>query len=163
MIRLLQLEPHPEGGYFRETYRSGESIDVQGLPERYTAERSISTAIFFLLDAHSFSAFHRLRSDEIWHYYLGDPLEVKWINPDGSLTEIRMGHQFGRGERLQVMIPAGCWFTAALVPGGKWALIGCTVAPGFDFQDFELADRESLVAANPQHESLICKYTLPAR
>ncbi len=159
VIRLLQLEPHPEGGYYRETYRSDVFL-TRGLPQHYQGGRNASTAIYFLLDALSFSAFHRLKSDEIWHFYLGDALDLKWINPDGSLTEIRMGHQIDRGEQLQVVIPAGCWFTAVVVSAGKWALTGCTVAPGFDFQDFEMADRESLLAAFPQHASLIRKFAI---
>lgn len=145
-IERLGLKPHPEGGYYAETYRA-----AQTLPNG----RPVATQIYFLLEHGNFSALHRLGSDEIWHFYLGDPLTVHLIEPAGSYRSLRLGpdHSF------QGVVPAGCWFGATVENPGGYALVGCTVAPGFDFADFELAEREALSRLYPQHRALIERLT----
>lgn len=158
-IDALKLEPHPEGGYFRETYRSSLAIPQSALPHSFAAERSVSTAIYFLLQGEDFSAFHRIASDEMWHFYAGDPLSVHAIDSDGQSIEIKLGPDPERGEVLQAVVPAGCWFGSCLAQPGAFALVGCTVAPGFDFADFEMAERLSLLREFPQHADLIRRLT----
>ena len=157
IVRQLGLQPHPEGGYFRETYRAAEAIPALGLHRRYGGARAISTAIYYLLEAGQRSALHRLRSDEIFHFYAGDPLTVVEIAPDGDLTESLLGADIAAGAIPQHVIPAGNWFGA--IPNGRFSLIGCTVAPGFDFADFELAETAALLAAFPRHETWIRRLT----
>ena len=157
IVRQLGLQPHPEGGYFRETYRASESIAAGSLDHRYGGARSLSTAIYYLLEAGQRSALHRLKSDEIFHFYAGDPLKIIEIAPDGHLTEALLGADFAAGAIPQHVIPAGAWFGA--LPVGRFALVGCTVAPGFDFADFELAETAALLAAFPQHEAWIRRLT----
>src|SRR5271165_340190 len=158
-IEELKLEPHPEGGYYRQTYRSDVAIAQTALPAGFSGERAVSTAIYFLLDAENFSAFHRLRSDELWHFYAGGPLVVHVIHPDGAYSEIQVGCDPGAGEVLQAVVKAGCWFASRLRDPKSYALVGCTVSPGFDFEDFELAKREELVRLYPQHRHLIERLT----
>jgi predicted cupin superfamily sugar epimerase len=153
IVRQLRLQPHPEGGYFRETYRATETIAANGLDRRYGGARSTSTAIYYLLEAGQRSALHRLRSDEIFHFYAGDPLTIVEIAPDGRLTETLLGADLAGGAIPQHVIPAGTWFGA--VPTGRFSLVGCTVAPGFDFADFELAETAALLRAFPRHETWI--------
>ena len=154
-IDALKLERHPEGGYFRETYRSSLSIPQSALPDSFAGERSVSTAIYFLLQDEDFSAFHRIASDEMWHFYAGDPLSVHAIDSDGQSIEIKLGPDPERGEVLQAVVPAGCGFGSRLAQSGTFALVGCTVAPGFDFADFEMAERSSFLREFPQHADLI--------
>jgi predicted cupin superfamily sugar epimerase len=154
-IEQLQLRPHPEGGYFRETYRSDEIIARDHLPSRFGGDRSFSTAIYFLLESGDFSALHTIKQDEVWHFYDGSPLTVHVIDPDGGYTAIRLGRDITAGEVPQAVVRAGRLFGAALDDADAFALVGCTVAPGFDFADFELADRGQLLARYPQHRSLI--------
>lgn len=159
-IKSLHLQPHPEGGYFAETYRSAESIQKGALPDRFGGTRSFGTAIYFLLESHHFSAFHRIQADEIWHFYAGGPLEVFVINPDATLTVVRLGNDLAKGEVFQAVVPAGCWFGSKPVansaaPGADFSLVGCTVAPGFDFADFEMGNRATLLAEYPQHRASI--------
>jgi predicted cupin superfamily sugar epimerase len=160
LVDRLQLTPHPEGGYFRETYRATEGVAGSALPRRFGGERSISTAIYFLLEAGQCSHLHRIRSDEVWHFYAGDPLDVVEIDTAGQLKTTRLG-----GDLLyQHVVPAGVWFGATPAPAGQFAphgfaLVGCTVAPGFDFADFELADRETLLRAYPGHQDWIRRLT----
>lgn len=158
-IDTLQLQRHPEGGYFRETYRSRLTIPQSALPHSFSGDRSASTAIYFLLQGEDFSAFHRIASDEMWHFYAGGPLTVLMINRDGQLNEIRLGPNLERGEVFQAVVPAGCWFGSRLVEPNSFALAGCTVAPGFDFVDFAMADRSSLLAIYPQHAAVIERLT----
>jgi uncharacterized protein len=189
-IDKLALQPHPEGGYYRQTYRADLVLPKAGLPREFSGPRPASTAIYFLLDQNNFSAFHRLRSDELWHFYLGAPLLVHVIDDNGSYSVIRLGANPGAGEVFQAVVKAGCWFASELAPeiaqtdvarekaAGKekrvfaktttsrqssdrqrFALAGCTVAPGFDFEDFELAKRAQLVALYPQHQALITRLT----
>lgn len=159
LIERLQLTPHPEGGWFRETYRAPESVIASALPRRFTGERSISTAIYFLLEAGQCSHLHRIRSDEVWHFYAGDPLDVVEIDAMGGLKTTRLGGDLGAGAVYQHMVPAGVWFGAAPAEGGRFALVGCTVAPGFDFADFELADQAKLLAEYPRHQDWIRRLT----
>jgi len=158
-IQKLGLEPHPEGGYYRQTYRADLLLRRESLPPQFTGVRSASTAIFFLLDGANFSAFHRLRSDELWHFHVGTSLLVQVIEPDGRHSEIQLGGDPESGEVLQAVVKTGCWFASHVKDGESFALVGCTVAPGFDFEDFELAKREELVGRYPQHRELIAKLT----
>ncbi len=157
LIATLELEPHPEGGFFRETYRAPETISLAALSSRFRGDRAFSTAIYFLIQAKQFSALHRICSDELWHFYLGEPLELVEITSDGRLTTTLLGHDITAGTRPQAVIPAGSWFGSRLARPSShaFALVGCTVAPGFDFADFELAARGELLAAYPQHEDMI--------
>ncbi|MCA1809717.1 MAG: cupin domain-containing protein [Kiritimatiellia bacterium] len=156
LVRRLDLRPHPEGGYYRETYRAAESIPAAGLPPRYAGPRSMGTAIIFLLPTGRHSRWHRLRSDEIWHFYAGAPLELYDISAAGELRLTLLGEPLGNPSAVcQAVVPAGHWFAARPRPGGAFALTGCTVAPGFDFQDFELADNPGLCQAFQDHASLI--------
>lgn len=156
-IERLALVRHPEGGWFRESYRSAEGVDAAGLPERFGGRRSFATAIYFLLEQGGISALHRIRSDEMWHFYDGSPLRVEMIDSAGDASSFVLGSDPDRGEAFQGIVPAGCWFGAAAE--GEWSLVGCTVSPGFDFADFEMGDRSALVRRFPQHRSLIERLT----
>ncbi len=138
LIAALALKPHPEGGYYRETYRSDK---VAGEPLR-----ALSTAIYYLLVADTFSELHRLTADEIFHFYLGDTVEMLQLFEDGQAKVVKLGQNLAAGEQLQVVLPAGVWFGSRLVAGGTYALMGTTVAPGFDFADFERGNRADLLA-----------------
>jgi uncharacterized protein len=158
-IENLRLEVHPEGGCFRQTYRSKVSIAREALPVGFPGARAASTAIYFLLEGKNFSAFHRLRSDEVWHFYAGDPLIVHVIEPDGKYSSILLGRDPDAGQVLQAAVPAGCWFASHVADWNSFALVGCTVAPGFDFEDFELAKRAQLLAKYPRHREVIERLT----
>jgi predicted cupin superfamily sugar epimerase len=154
IIRLLELEPHPEGGAFRETYRSRERAATA------RGERSVSTAIYFLIRKGTFSALHRSASDEVWHHHLGDPLRIVVIGEDGTRSDHVLGLELGSGQRPQAIVPAGAWFGARLEQEEiGYALVSCTVAPGFDFADFELGEQEALLDRFPQHERVIRELT----
>jgi predicted cupin superfamily sugar epimerase len=157
LIHEYGLQPHPEGGWYKETYKSSECIPATALPPRFGGSRAFSTAIYFLLEQGSFSAFHRIKSDECWHFYAGDPLLVYVIQPNGILEIISLGNDIAKGQLFQYIVPANCWFASKPASGGNWCLVGCTVAPGFDFADFDLADASALSAIYPQHESIICQ------
>jgi predicted cupin superfamily sugar epimerase len=159
LVRSLGLTPHPEGGYFRETYRAADTIAAAALPAGFAGPRAVSTAIYYLLEAGQCSRLHRIRSDEVWHFYAGDPLVVAEIAPDGTLRETRLGSDIARGCRPQHVVPAGAWFGSYPAPGSRFCLVGCTVAPGFDFADFELADRAALLRSFPAHRALIERLT----
>jgi predicted cupin superfamily sugar epimerase len=159
LIRTLNLKPHPEGGFYAETYRSAEGIAAAGLPPRYGGARAFSTAIYYLLTADSFSALHRLKSDEVFHFYLGDPVEMLVLPAAGGGCVLNVGAELGRGEQPQAVIPAGAWQGARLRPGGVHALLGCTVAPGFDFADFEAGGRRELRDRYPAYGELIAALT----
>jgi len=158
-IENLQLEPHPEGGYFHQTYRSRVTILREALPAGFAGARAASTAIYFLLEKKNFSAFHRLKSDEMWHFYAGDPLIVHVIEPEGRYSSVLLGRDLDAGQVLQAVVPAGCWFASHVADWNSLALVGCTVAPGFDFEDFEIGKREELIAKYPQHRELIARLT----
>jgi len=159
IIARLNLTPHPEGGYFRETYRAAEAIGQPALPPRFGGDRSISTAIYYLLEAGDCSHFHRIRSDEVWHFYAGDPLNVVEIDPAGHLKTTRLGGDIEAGTVFQHTVPAGVWFGAEPAEGSRFALVGCTVAPGFDFADFEISKRDVLLAEYPAHRDWIQRLT----
>jgi predicted cupin superfamily sugar epimerase len=159
LVRQLGLQPHPEGGYFRETYRAAEAIEGSALPRRFGGQRSISTAILFLLEAGQSSRLHRIKADEVWHFYAGDPLIVVEIDAAGRLQTTRLGGNLAEGAVYQHVVPAGTWFGATPAEDGRFALVGCTVAPGFDFADFELADRTRLLAEYPAHHDWIARLT----
>ena len=147
----LGLIRHPEGGWYRETYRSSERIERAALPPRFGGPRAFSTAIYYLLRAGERSALHRIKSDEVWHHYAGDAVELWLLEEPGGARQVRLG---GDGEP-QVIVPAGVWYGARVVDGGAYALMGGTVAPGFDFADFELADRAALLATWPGERAII--------
>jgi uncharacterized protein len=160
-IGALDLRPHPEGGWFREIYRSDERLERAALPARYAGARAMSTSIYFLLKSGDVSRFHRLKSDEIWHFYEGSPIVVHILNPDGACDAVRLGRGGAAGEVFQAVVRAGFWFGAEVVETRSFGLVGCTIAPGFDFDDFELARRGDLMAAFPGHAGLITRLTLP--
>lgn len=158
-IEKLQLTPHPEGGYFNEIYRCKEKIKNNGLPVRYDSDKNVSTSIYFLLKGNQVSKFHRLKSDEIWHFYSGSALTVHLIFANGNYNTIKLGNNFESGEVFQAVIPAGVWFGAMVNDIDSYSLIGCTVAPGFDFTDFELANRNDMLGSFPEHRNIIEELT----
>lgn len=157
-ISALALKEHPEGGLFAESYRAGETIPGEALPSRYGAARSFSTAIYYMLRTGEFSAFHRIQSDEIWHFYFGGPLDL-YVARDGAIDKLRIGNDPSHGQRLQCCIPAGTWFAAEPAAGSAFSLLGCTVSPGFDFADFELASYARLSAELSEHSALVRRFT----
>lgn len=154
-INHYHLQPHPEGGWYAQSYRSIEIIPASALPDRFGGDRVFSTAIYFLLEQGNFSAFHRIKSDECWHFYQGDPLEVFIIGTDGLMKIITLGQDISRGQLFQYVVPANCWFASRPAKESKYCFVGCTVAPGFDFADFELADHTALSSEYPEHRDLI--------
>jgi len=161
IIKILKLEKHPEGGYFRETYRSDEHIPLISLPDRFKKEHSFSTAIYFMLKRGEFSALHKIRSDEIWHFYSGASITVHIIDREGNYTTETIGTDLENGEMPQCVVPAGSIFGATIpeISDFDYSLVGCTVAPGFDFEDFHLFSREDLLKLFPQHSEIISKLT----
>jgi predicted cupin superfamily sugar epimerase len=156
IVQALDLSPHPEGGFYRETWRGRHQ--VTGRSHGKDVERAASTAIYFLLPFQTFSAFHRVSSDEVWHHYDGVPLELHVIDDHGRHERFVLGNDLAKGERPQFVVPADVWQAAAPVGRGH-VLVGCTVAPGFDFADFELPSRASLEARFPQHAALVKRFT----
>ena len=154
VIAALGLTPHPEGGFFRETFRAPSNVPGPFAP----AQRSASTAIYFLLEAGDFSAFHRVTSDEVWHHYLGATLELHTIDAQGRHERVELGSNLMNGERPQWVVPANA-LQAARVIGDGFGLFGCTVAPGFDFADFSMPDRSELVRRFPKLADLIESFT----
>ena len=160
---LLNLKPHPvEGGYFAETYRSQHHIPKDALPDSYKSDRSFATAIYYLLTPDTFSKMHRLLTDEIFHFYLGDPVEMLQLLPDGSGRAITLGPDILNGMHLQVTVGKGVWQGSRLLPGGKFALLGTTMSPGFEPCDFESGQRDVLVDSYPHLRDLITALTTPA-
>jgi uncharacterized protein len=154
-INKLQLQAHPEGGYFREIYRSDETLNKESLPDRYSGKRNFATSIYFLLKGKDKSLFHKLKSDEIWHFYSGSPLTVYIIDENGKLQHEKLGGNFDSGEQFQIIIKKGLWFGAEVNDKTSFSLIGCTVSPGFDFNDFELGERDKLLKQYPEHKNII--------
>lgn len=159
LIDMLGLVPHPEGGYYREMYRSAEQIDVQALPPRYKSPRALCTAICYLLTPDSISAIHRLESDEIFHVYLGGPVRMLVLYPDGGGEHVTLGHDLERGERVQHLAPKGVWQGLRLASGAEYALLGTTVAPGFEYEDFSIGRRDDLIAQYPDFADEIRRLT----
>ncbi len=155
VISYLGLAPHPEGGYFKETYQSDDKIPADGLPSRYGAERHISTAIYYMITRDNFSAIHRVLSDEVYHYYLGDSVMMLLLYPDGHGEKVILGRDITRGQHPQFLVPRGVWQGICLVEGGSFGLMGTTVAPGFDFRDFEFGNRQELLEKYPEYAVLI--------
>lgn len=159
LVRRLELARHPEGGWYRETYRSGESVAGSALPERFGGPRSFCTSIYFLLEQGDISALHRIKSDEIWHFYTGAALIVHVLTPQGEHLELKVGPDYAAGESFQIVVEAGCWFGAEVSSPGEYSLVGCTVAPGFDFEDFQLGNRSDLQRKYPRHKEIIKRLT----
>ncbi len=145
LTEKYNLAPHPEGGYFKENYRSLETIPKAYLPKRFQGDRNYSTAIYFLLEQGNFSAFHKIKSDECWHFYAGETLWIYVIHLNGKLEIIKLGSDLLNGEQFQAVVPAECWFASEPAPGTSYSFVGCTVAPGFDFNVFEMASEEDLL------------------
>ena len=160
IITLLKLKPHPkEGGFFAETYRAEEEIPRGVLPQRYAGSRAFGTCIYYLLTPATFSAMHRLQSDEIFHFYLGDPVEMLQLLPGDTGQTVVLGSDLRAGMQPQVIVARGVCQGSRLVAGGRFALLGCTVAPGFDFADYEHGRREDLIRSHPQFREKIVALT----
>ena len=154
LIGRFALQPHPEGGFFRETYRSAATVSREGSGET----RSASTAIYYLLCDGAHSAWHRIKSDEVWHFYAGEPLLVHVLDETGKLTSHRLGNPLTHpGAVFQAVVSAGLWFAAECEDPATFALVGCTVAPGFEFSEFELAEVDALRSAYPTHAEFIAR------
>ena len=160
-IKELDLLQHVEGGDFKEDFRSNVILKQAHLPEGFAGDRHLSTHIYFLLKYGQFSALHRIAAEEHWHFYDGDPLHVYSIDKSGNLLTIKLGRNITAGEVLHAVIPAGIWFGSRCEVENGFSLVGCTVAPGFDFADFELASRSELCQLYPQHLTLINDLTYP--
>ena len=158
IIQKLNLLPHPEGGFYKEVYRSGGIIPQSSI-SNFNGNRNYCTSIYFLLTSENFSAFHRIKQDEIWHFYKGSPLFVHVISKDGNYTRHEVGMDLENGQEPQLVVPAGCWFASSVKEENNYSFVGCTVAPGFDFDDFELANRKTLTETYPQHRDIIEKLT----
>jgi hypothetical protein len=152
LVRALGLQPHPEGGYYKETYRARTRVATP------RGARSAGTAIYYLLPRGEFAAWHQVSSDEVWHFYDGAPLTLYLLNEKG-LEAVTLGREVSRGEQPQVMVPAGV--LQAAEPRGDYTLVGCTVAPGFDFADWEMPSRDALVERYPEHAELFRRLTRP--
>ncbi len=161
IISGLNLKPHPEGGYFRETYRSDHYINEDSLTSKYKGKRNYSTCIYFLLTSDTFSAFHRIQQDEIWHFYSGSPIRLHMISEIGTHSECMIGNDFTNGQVPQLVVPGGYWFGAEVINSNDYSLVGCTVSPGFDFADFELPTRQELISLFPKSEKIITRLTKP--
>ena len=159
--KLLRLEPHPrEGGWFRRTYEAAETVPAAAFATfRYPSRRRTGTAIYYLLEPGTFSEMHRLKSDEVFHFYAGDPVELLQLHPDGTGRTTILGNDLLAGQRPQVVVDQDTWQGSHLVTGGAWALLGCTVSPGFEYEDYESGDRKTLLASWPEHAALITRLT----
>ncbi len=157
IIQKLELKPHPEGGYYKETYRSTGELSESELGSNYQGSRNYSTSIYFLLTSNDFSAFHRIQQDEIWHFYMGSPILLHTISEKGIHSKFTIGNNLLKGELPQLVVPGGHWFGAEVMDKDAFALVGCTVAPGFDFKDFDLPTRQDLIDIFPKHEQIISK------
>ncbi len=155
LISFFRMQPHPEGGYYLQTYKSPGIIPRESLPAGFSGSRYFSTAIYFLLEKGNFSAFHRIKSDECWHFYTGQQLIIYIIDPEGNLKVVKLGAEIKDGELFQYVVPAGCWFASEPAPDSAFSFVGCTVSPGFDFNDFELAAGVALSRQYPRHKQLI--------
>lgn len=152
----FQLEPHPEGGFYKETYRSSGYVNN---PYPGAQQRAFSTGIYFLLVAGNFSAFHRIKQDEMWHFYDGDSINLHIISKGGEYSQVTIGSNFEKGEVPQFVVHAGDWFASEVSVKDGYALAGCTVSPGFDFEDFEMARRDNLLNEFPEFSTVIRRLT----
>jgi uncharacterized protein len=155
LIDKYKLQPHPEGGWYTQTYKSADIIPSCSVPEQFPDNRPYSTAIYFLLEAGSYSAFHKIKSDECWHFYYGDPLQIFIINHSGEMQMITLGINFSNNEHFQYVVPANSWFASRPAANSSFSFVGCTVSPGFEFTDFELANQADLIANFPKHKEII--------
>ncbi len=159
IVEKLRMTPHPEGGFYKETYRSSGVIPKDILENGFMGDRNYCTAIYFLLTSDNFSAFHKIKQDEIWHYYEGSSLCVHVIGLDGKYNKYKVGMDLDKDELPQLVVPAGCWFASGVEKENNYSLVGCTVSPGFDFEDFELAKRKDLILEFPKHKEVITQFT----
>jgi predicted cupin superfamily sugar epimerase len=159
IISDLRLLPHPEGGFFRETYRSSGEIKQDSFDSALKRRRRYSTCIYFLLTSESFSAFHSIFQDEIWHFYVGSPIRLSMITRNGEYSVVFIGRDIDGGEVPQFVVPGGTWVAAEVVNIDDFSLVGCTVSPGFDYTDFELPARDQLISEFPQHKEIITRLT----
>lgn len=157
---ILKLEKHPEGGFYKEVYRSDEMINNYSLPDRYEGNRCFSTSIYFLLEKSDFSAFHKIKSDEIWHFYQGNSVILYIIDNNGNMLLEKLGNNPDNGEKLQITISKNSWFAAHINNKKSFSLVGCTVSPGFDFNDFIIGKRSDLINKFPQHKEIITLLSL---
>lgn len=159
-LEKLSLEPHPEGGFYREVYRSDEIISETALPDRFSGDRVFSTSIYFLLNKKDVSAFHRIKQDEIWHFYDGSSLTIHMITPEGAYSSVKLGLNIDEDEFPQIVVKAGCYFAAEVNNKEYYTLTGCTVAPGFDFADFDMPSFEQLIVLFPQYKGIFEKFVI---
>ncbi len=159
LVKQHNLLPHPEGGFYKELYRSKGIISAKELASEFNGARNYCTSIYFLLTSANFSGFHRIKQDEVWHFYSGAPLTVHVIDENGNYTAHKVGFSLEKNLAPQLVVPAGCWFASSVDEAHAYSFVGCTVAPGFDFDDFELAERESLINEYPQHKEIISQLT----
>ncbi len=160
LIEFLGLEPLTiEGGYFRRTYSSDEILPQPSLPRRYVTDHPFSSCIFFLVTRANFSEFHSLKSDETYHFYMGDPVELIELHPNGECTTTILGQDIMNGQKVQHTVLRGTWQASYIRPGGDWALMGCTVAPAFDLNDFSKGNWENLLRTHPKHHQIIMRLT----
>lgn len=160
IVNKLELLPHPEGGFFKEVYRSNEIINNKELPERFSGDRNFGTSIYYLLEKKQFSTFHKLKSDETWHFYYGSPLLLHVIDENGNYKKIILGNDLAKNQVFQFTVLRNCWFAAEVADKNSFSLIGATVAPGFDFNDFEIGKREELILKFPEYKELIENLTI---
>ncbi|MGB0890768.1 MAG: cupin domain-containing protein [Flavobacteriaceae bacterium] len=159
LINQFDLTEHPEGGFYKETYRSKSEISNENLTPNFVGDRNISTCIYFLLTSEKFSAFHKINQDEIWHFYKGSTLKLHMISPTGEYSFILIGNDLVNNEQPQFVVPATYWFAAEVIQENSYTFTGCTVAPGFDFRDFVLPERKELIKLFPHHKEIITKLT----
>ncbi|WP_237274773.1 cupin domain-containing protein [Tenacibaculum ovolyticum] len=159
IINKFDLIEHPEGGFYKETYRSEGIIENKNLTPNFEGNRNYSTSIYFLLTSDKFSAFHKINQDEVWHFYNGSTLKLHMISPNGDYSFVLIGNDIENNEIPQFVVPATYWFAAEIIKENSYAFTGCTVTPGFDFKDFVLPKRKELIALFPQHTAIITKLT----
>ena len=162
--KMLGLALHPrEGGWYMQTYKADEQIAAKAFAMgRYAGARSAGTAIYYLLEQGTFSEMHRLRSDEVFHFYAGDAVEMLQLDEQRGGRVVRIGNLLDEGEQPQAVVRRGVWQGSRLAAGGEWALLGCTVSPGFEFEDYEAGERAVLCAQWPEFRAMICELTHPA-
>lgn len=159
LIHQLALQPHPEGGFYKEVYRSQEHVEDACLPASFTGRRNFCTSIYYLLKEGDYSMFHRIKSDELWHFYQGGSMLIHVLHTSGDYECLCLGSDWETGAQFQCVVPAGAWFAAEPAPHSPFALVGCTVSPGFDFQDLEMANKDTLLQIYPNHTSVIERLT----
>ena len=161
LIRHYAMQPHPEGGYFVEIYRSAGLIPAEALPPTFSGTLPYASSIFYLLEEGDMSCLHRIRQDELWHFHLGDPMRLVMISPDGVFSQVLLGQDILNGQHLQYTVPAGYWFGATPAPDSTFCLLGCTVAPAFSFADFDMGYTEPLLALFPHLGKIVTQFTRP--